>query len=184
MLADVGLLGLPNAGKSTFIRTVSAAKPKVADYPFTTLHPHLGVVRLDSETSFVIADIPGLIPGAHEGVGLGIRFLKHLARTRLLLHIVDGYGEIDAIKENIRAIQKEVSLFKEGYLSDRPQWLVINKCDLLDEAAQAELRQDLSATFNVDKLYFISAATGVGTEQLIQDIAEWFNRPEGYEEEF
>lgn len=178
VLADVGLLGLPNAGKSTFIRNVSAAKPKVADYPFTTLHPHLGVVRFDSETSFVIADVPGLIPGAHEGVGLGIRFLKHLARTRLLLHIVDSYCDYEKLIENIEAICREVTLFRDGFLQDRPQWLVLNKADLMDPEEQIELKERLVKDLNLDRCYFISGITGDGVKQLTQDIAQWFHNPE------
>ena len=132
VLADVGLLGMPNAGKSTFIRSVSAAKPKVADYPFTTLHPNLGVVRVDTNRSFVIADIPGLIEGAAEGAGLGHQFLRHLARTRLLLHIVDLAPfdpEVDPVAE-ARAIVQELKKYDES-LYEKPRWLVLNKVDLL-----------------------------------------------------
>lgn len=137
VLADVGLLGMPNAGKSTFIRSVSAAKPKVADYPFTTLHPNLGVVRVDTNRSFVIADIPGLIEGAAEGAGLGHQFLRHLARTRLLLHIVDLAPfdpEVDPVAE-ARAIVQELKKYDES-LYEKPRWLVLNKVDLLDDAAE------------------------------------------------
>src|SRR5213082_3487031 len=132
VLADVGLLGLPNAGKSTFIRAVSAARPKVADYPFTTLAPQLGVVRTDANRSFVVADIPGLIEGAAEGAGLGHRFLRHLQRTRLLLHVVDLApldGETDPVAD-ARAIVKELKLYDEA-LHDKPRWLVLNKLDLI-----------------------------------------------------
>ncbi|UXI67190.1 Obg family GTPase CgtA [Tahibacter amnicola] len=132
LLADVGLLGFPNAGKSTFIRAVSAATPRVADYPFTTLHPNLGVVRIDTDQSFVIADIPGLIEGAADGAGLGIQFLKHVARTSLLLHLVDMApldGETDPV-EQVKAIEAELKKF-DSELLQRPRWLVLNKGDLL-----------------------------------------------------
>src|SRR5499427_3704338 len=131
VLADVGLLGFPNAGKSTFIRAVSAATPRVADYPFTTLQPHLGVVRIGTDQSFVIADIPGLIEGAAEGAGLGIQFLKHVSRTRLLLHVVDiaPFDGTDPI-EQIRAIEGELRSFDPKLLK-RPRWLVFNKVDLV-----------------------------------------------------
>ena len=140
VLADVGLLGMPNAGKSTFIRAVSAAKPKVADYPFTTLHPNLGVVRVDNERSFVIADIPGLIEGAAEGAGLGHQFLRHLARTRLLLHLVDiaPFDEaVDPVRE-AHAIVEELRKYDEG-LYQKPRWLVLNKMDAIhaDERKRA-----------------------------------------------
>ena len=127
MLADVGLLGLPNAGKSTLIRAVSSARPKVADYPFTTLVPNLGVVSVQAHRSFVVADIPGLIEGAAEGAGLGIRFLKHLVRTRLLLHLVDvaPYDGSDPA-ENVRIIARELEKFSPT-LAERERWLVINK---------------------------------------------------------
>lgn len=140
VLADVGLLGMPNAGKSTFIRAVSAARPKVADYPFTTLHPNLGVVRVDDNRSFVIADVPGLIEGAAEGAGLGHQFLKHLQRTHLLLHLVDmaPFDEsVDPVKE-AKAIVNELKKYDQS-LYDKPRWLVLNKADLL-EPAEAEKR--------------------------------------------
>ncbi len=140
VLADVGLLGMPNAGKSTFIRAVSAARPKVADYPFTTLHPNLGVVRVDDNRSFVIADVPGLIEGASEGAGLGHQFLKHLQRTHLLLHLVDiaPYDEaVDPAKE-AKAIINELKKYEQS-LFDKPRWLILNKADLLD-TAEAEKR--------------------------------------------
>ncbi len=132
VLADVGLLGMPNAGKSTLIRAVSAARPKVADYPFTTLHPNLGMVRVDQNRSFVMADIPGLIEGAAEGAGLGHRFLKHLARTRLLLHVVDMAPMDQAIDpvRDAKAIVDELRKYDEA-LYEKPRWLVLNKVDLL-----------------------------------------------------
>ena len=140
VLADVGLLGMPNAGKSTFIRAVSAARPKVADYPFTTLHPNLGMVRVDDNRSFVIADVPGLIEGAAEGAGLGIQFLKHLQRTRVLLHLVDlaPFDEsVDSVKE-AKAIVNELKKYDAG-LYKKTRWLILNKADLLDPA-EAERR--------------------------------------------
>ncbi len=140
VLADVGLLGLPNAGKSTFVRSVSAATPKVADYPFTTLMPSLGVVRVDALNSFVVSDIPGLIEGAAEGSGLGIRFLKHLVRTRLLLHLVDVMPPDDSLPEdNAAVIQQELARFSHTMM-ERPRWLVLNKMDLLPEDEQVALR--------------------------------------------
>ena len=143
VLADVGLLGLPNAGKSTFIRSVSAATPKVADYPFTTLVPNLGVVKVDAYRSFVVADIPGLIEGASEGAGLGIRFLKHLTRNRILLHLVDvaPFDESDPA-EAAASITRELERFSPT-LSARPRWLVLNKIDLVDSETLAERRQSI-----------------------------------------
>jgi GTPase len=177
VLADVGLLGFPNAGKSTLIRAVSAATPKVADYPFTTLQPHLGVVRIETDRSFVIADIPGLIEGAAEGAGLGIQFLKHVARTRLLLHVVDIApldGVTDPVAE-IRAIEKELKDF-EPTLLQRPRWLVFNKIDLL-----APDERDSVARAIVKKLrwkqpwYLVSAIAREGTWPLCLDIQRFFD---------
>jgi GTP-binding protein len=139
VLADVGLLGLPNAGKSTFIRAVSAARPKVADYPFTTLHPHLGVVRVDVNRSFVVADIPGLIEGAAEGAGLGHQFLRHLQRTRLLLHIVDlapTLDDADPVRD-AKGIVEELRKYDTS-LFEKPRWVVLNKADLIPEAEREE----------------------------------------------
>jgi len=143
LLADVGLLGFPNAGKSTFIRAVSAATPRVADYPFTTLHPNLGVVSLGTDQSFVIADIPGLIEGAADGAGLGIQFLRHVSRTRLLLHVVD-IAPIDGADpvEQVHAIEQELEKF-DPELLDRPRWLVMNKADVLPEDERQAVAEDV-----------------------------------------
>jgi GTP-binding protein len=174
VLADVGLLGMPNAGKSTFIRAVSAAKPKVADYPFTTLHPNLGVVRVDDNRSFVIADIPGLIEGAAEGAGLGHRFLKHLQRTGLLLHLVDiaPFDEnVDPIHE-AHAIVEELRKYDEA-LYNKPRWLVINKVDLVPEDERAERIAALVKGYGpVDKHFVISAISGDGCKPLTYAIME------------
>src|SRR5210317_1726139 len=168
VLADVGLLGMPNAGKSTLITAMSQAKPRIADYPFTTLHPNLGVVRVGSLQSFVMADIPGLIEGASEGAGLGIRFLKHLQRTRLLLHLVD-IAPIDPDAEpakEVRAIVKELENFSAD-LGDKPRWLVINKTDLLSEEDLAVAREMLLEELDWSGTVFeVSAAKGAGTEAL------------------
>ncbi|MBN3063519.1 Obg family GTPase CgtA [Pectobacterium aquaticum] len=171
LLADVGMLGLPNAGKSTFIRAVSAAKPKVADYPFTTLVPSLGVVRMDSEQSFVVADIPGLIEGASEGAGLGIRFLKHLERCRVLLHLVDlaPIDESDPI-ENAKIIIKELEQYGAG-LAEKPRWLVFNKVDLIDKAEAEKRAKEIAAALGWDdKYYLISAANREGVNPLCWDV--------------
>ncbi len=172
LLADVGLLGLPNAGKSTLIRALSAARPKVADYPFTTLHPSLGVVMLDAERSFVMADIPGLIEGAAQGAGLGIQFLKHLQRTRLLLHVVDACpveGEPSPEKA-VRAIEAELGDYSQA-LATQPRWLVVNKLDLLAPDARdqrvAELKSSLGWT---EPAFGISAVTGEGTAELAEAV--------------
>ncbi|MEW6676535.1 MAG: Obg family GTPase CgtA [Pseudomonadota bacterium] len=169
VLADVGLLGMPNAGKSTFIRSVSAAKPKVADYPFTTLHPNLGVVRVDSERSFVVADIPGLIEGAAEGHGLGHQFLRHLARTRLLLHLVDLAPfdpETDPVRE-ARAIVEELRKYDED-LHRKPRWLVLNKTDLIDADERAERIAAFVRDFGwTGPQFAISAISGEGCQPLV-----------------
>ncbi len=172
LLADVGLLGLPNAGKSTLIRAVSAARPKVADYPFTTLHPQLGVVSVGPLKSFVMADIPGLIEGAAEGAGLGIRFLKHLQRTRVLLHLVDiapPDPDADPV-EGARAIVGELKKFSPS-LAKKPRWLVLNKLDLLPgEEGEARCREIVRRLRFKGPVFCISGATGRGTAELCQAV--------------
>ena len=176
VLADVGLLGLPNAGKSTFIRAVSAARPKVADYPFTTMHPNLGVVRVSENKSFVIADVPGLIEGAAEGAGLGIRFLKHLARTRVLLHIVDlapPDPEADPVAD-ARAIVGELEKYSPE-LAGKPRWLVLNKLDLVPEEDRdrrvAEFLKAYGAPAGTP-CFRISAISGDGCRPLVYALQE------------
>lgn len=174
VLADVGLLGLPNAGKSTFIRAISAATPKVADYPFTTLRPHLGVVRVDVDHSFVVADIPGLVEGAAEGTGLGIQFLKHLERTKVLLHLVDlvPLDESDPIAA-IRTIEAELQKFS-AQLADKPRWLVFNKIDLLTpEEAQAKCKKIIKQLKWKGEVFQISAVKREGTQQLCYKVMEF-----------
>lgn len=171
VLADVGLLGLPNAGKSTFIRAVSAARPRVAEYPFTTLVPQLGVVMVDALRSFVIADIPGLIEGASDGAGLGIRFLKHLTRNRILLHMVD-VAPLDGSDpaDSALAIVREIERFSPT-LAQRERWLVLNKSDLLDDAAVQEIRAAVVAALGWEgPVYTISALASDGTQRLCQNI--------------
>lgn len=173
LLADVGMLGMPNAGKSTFIRAVSAARPKVADYPFTTLVPSLGVVRMDSERSFVVADIPGLIEGAADGAGLGIRFLKHLERCRVLLHIID-INPVDGSDpaENARIIVSELEQYSE-MLAAKPRWLVFNKVDLMSEEEANERIAKIIADLEWEGDYYtISAATGKNVTPLCWDIMQ------------
>ena len=166
LIADVGLLGLPNAGKSTLIRAVSAARPKVADYPFTTLVPNLGTVRISAERSFVMADVPGLIVGAAEGAGLGTRFLRHLSRTRILYHVVDMLP-IDGSDpaENLAALEQELARFSSA-LARRPRWLVLNKRDALDEEGRAVVQAACKAVLPEAPIFEISAVTGEGTEAL------------------
>ncbi len=174
LLADVGLLGLPNAGKSTFIRAVSAATPKVADYPFTTLHPHLGVVKIGPGQSFVIADIPGVIEGAAEGAGLGLRFLKHLVRTKLLLHIID-IAPIDGSDPvfNAKTIAHELEKFSPE-LAERERWLVLNKIDLLDdEEREARCKTIISALDWQGPVFQISGSERRGTLELCYKMMEW-----------
>ena len=169
VLADVGLLGMPNAGKSTFIRAVSAARPKVADYPFTTLYPNLGVVRVDHDRSFVIADIPGLIEGAAEGAGLGHQFLRHLARTRVLLHLVDLAPfdpEADPVHE-ARAIVEELRKYDDD-LYNKPRWLVLNKLDLIPDEDRAERVADFIRDYGWDgPVFSIAAISGENCQRLI-----------------
>jgi GTP-binding protein len=182
VLADVGLLGLPNAGKSTYIRSVSAARPKVADYPFTTLHPNLGVVRVDENRSFVIADIPGLIEGAAEGAGLGHQFLRHLQRTRLLLHLVDlaPFDENADPANDARAIVEELRKYDEA-LFHKARWLVLNKVDLIaPEERDERIRTFLSAYTRLvsepEKTFIISALTGEGCRELTFGIMDHLER--------
>lgn len=173
VLADVGLLGLPNAGKSTFIRAVSAARPKVADYPFTTLYPHLGVVRMNTEQSFVVADIPGLVAGAAEGAGLGIHFLKHLARTRLLLHLVDVASlDVDplvAIQNVTQELEKH-----SAELAARERWLVFNKIDLLATEERERLCQVVVKKLGwTGKIFTISALTAEGCPEICYQVLDY-----------
>lgn len=199
VLADVGLLGMPNAGKSTLITAVSAARPKVADYPFTTLHPNLGVVRLDENTSFVMADIPGLIEGAAEGAGLGHRFLKHLSRTGLLLHVVDlaPFDESVNPAEEALAIVNELRKYDES-LHAKPRWLVLNKFDMLDddeaERRTAEFLEQIGWDYpqpddrfqfdmNTPRLFKISALAHQGTQDLVRQIGMYLNEKKRLEAE-
>jgi GTP-binding protein len=171
VLADVGLLGMPNAGKSTLITAMSEARPRIADYPFTTLHPNLGVVRIGRLQSFVMADIPGLIEGASEGAGLGIQFLRHLQRTGLLLHLVD-IAPIDGSNpaDVVQAIARELSNFS-AELADKPRWLVMNNIDLLTDEGLAEARRELlDALTWKGPVFEVSAATGAGTDALAQAV--------------
>jgi GTP-binding protein len=175
VLADVGLLGMPNAGKSTFITAVSNARPKIADYPFTTLHPNLGVVRVSHEKSFVIADIPGLIEGAADGAGLGVQFLRHLQRTRVLLHIVDLApfdANVDPVKE-AKAIVKELKKYDES-LFDKPRWLVLNKLDIVPEEERKQRVKDFIKRFGwKGPVFEISALNREGCEDLVVAIYEY-----------
>ncbi|MDH5824165.1 GTPase ObgE [Luteimonas sp. RD2P54] len=177
LLADVGLLGFPNAGKSTLVRAVSAATPKVADYPFTTLYPNLGVVSTEPHRSFVIADIPGLIEGAAEGAGLGALFLRHIQRTRLLLHLVeiqplDGSDAVD----QVRAIERELGRFDAGLL-DKPRWLLINKADLLPEAdARAEAERIVAALGWEQPWFLVSGLAHAGTREVMLKVQSFLDR--------
>jgi len=181
VLADVGLLGLPNAGKSTFIRSVSAARPKVADYPFTTLVPNLGVVGMSGDESFVVADIPGLIEGASEGAGLGIRFLKHLTRTRLLLHLVDMMPyDTSTPGENAQVIEQELAKFSPT-LAGGDRWLILNKVDLLPEDEVDARCQEVVDHLNWDGPVFrISGLASQGTKALCAAIMDYID---GHREE-
>ncbi|MGA9333516.1 MAG: GTPase ObgE [Rudaea sp.] len=178
VLADVGLLGFPNAGKSTFIRAVSAATPRVADYPFTTLQPHLGVVRIGTDQSFVIADIPGLIEGAADGAGLGIQFLKHVSRTRLLLHVVDIAPldeEVDPVGQ-VRAIEDELRRF-DPELLERERWLVFNKADLLAPEQREKTAKALTRKLKWKAPWFVvSAISREGTWPVCLKIQDFFDR--------
>lgn len=175
VLADVGLLGIPSAGKSSFIRAVSAATPKVADYPFTTLYPNLGVVRIDTEKSFVIADIPGVIEGAAEGAGLGIEFLKHLSRTNLLLHIVDASQDPEDVLKDIKTIETELKRYDET-LSEKERWLVLNKADVLPSEFMDELKQELIEKREDEiKMFVISAVTRQGCKELSFAMYDWIS---------
>ncbi|WP_409523610.1 Obg family GTPase CgtA [Nitrincola sp. MINF-07-Sa-05] len=176
VLADVGLLGLPNAGKSTLIRSVSSAKPKVADYPFTTLVPNLGVVRTEAHRSFVVADIPGIIEGAAKGAGLGIRFLKHLARNRVLLHLVDmaPWDDLTPAKAAQTAVA-ELTRFS-ATLAQQPRWLVLNKLDLLPEGEQdAACQQVLDALEWDGPVYKVSALNKMGLQKLVHDLQDFLD---------
>ncbi len=177
VLADVGLLGMPNAGKSTFIRAVSAARPKVADYPFTTLNPSLGVVRVEADASFVVADIPGLIEGAAEGAGLGHQFLRHLSRTRLLLHLVDllpPEDDADPAKD-ARALANELKKYDET-LYAKPRWLVFNKIDLADDA-QARAQKIVRSLRWKAPWFLISAINGKGCRELSGRVYQFISTP-------
>lgn len=177
LLADVGLLGLPNAGKSTLISAVSSARPKIADYPFTTLTPNLGVVKVGPLQSFVMADIPGVIEGASEGAGLGLQFLKHLSRTSLLLHVVDVAPMSDEPEHQpayaVQTIENELEQYSEE-LIDRPRWLVLNKIDLIpEEERQAHCEAIIGELDWQDEVFMISAATAQGTEALCFKIMQY-----------
>ncbi|MCE8002997.1 Obg family GTPase CgtA [Billgrantia ethanolica] len=184
VMADVGLLGMPNAGKSTLIRSVSAAKPKVADYPFTTLVPNLGVVKLGMHEHFVMADVPGLIEGASDGAGLGLRFLKHLTRTRLLFHVVDvaPFDESDPV-EVARAIAHELEQFSPT-LAERPRWLVLNKLDLVpEEEREARVSAIVEGLGWTGPVFRISAISGEGTDALVQAAHRWLTEQRRLEHE-
>jgi GTPase len=178
VLADVGLLGMPNAGKSTLIRAVSAARPKVADYPFTTLAPNLGVVRVDENRSFVVADIPGLIDGAADGAGLGHQFLRHLQRNRLLLHLVD-IAPLDGTSDPVadaRAIVKELKRYDQA-LFDKPRWLVLNKLDLVEPDQRAQrIAAFVDAYRWTGPAFAIAAINGDGCRELVYAIQDWLEK--------
>jgi GTP-binding protein len=178
VLADVGLLGMPNAGKSTLIRAVSKARPRVAGYPFTTVAPHLGVVRIDENHSFVVADIPGLIEGAAEGAGLGHRFLRHLQRTRLLLHVIDIApfdGAVDPVAE-ARAIVKELKRYDES-LYEKPRWLVLNKLDLIPaEERRARIDAFVKSLRWKGPVFGVAAISGEGCTALVRKVQDWLQK--------
>lgn len=176
-IADVGLVGLPNAGKSTLISNVSEAKPKIADYPFTTLSPVLGVVKVDVDQSFVIADIPGLIEGAADGVGLGISFLKHIERTKLLLHVIDlsPILENEDLTQSFYSIKQELEKYGPS-VSDKPRWIVLNKSDLFPSDSISKIVQEFINQINWDTNYYVvSSVTGEGTKELIGDLAQYIS---------
>lgn len=173
LLADVGLLGLPNAGKSSLIRKITAARPKVADYPFTTLYPHLGVVRTSIDQSFVIADLPGLIAGAAQGAGLGIRFLKHISRTRLLLHLVEIAPPDSDPVADVRRIEQELCNYDPD-LARRDRWLVINKSDLFPpDVAEMQMTQIIRALNWTQPVFLISSLNGKGCRELTLNIMKY-----------
>ena len=205
LLADVGLLGFPNAGKSTLISKVSAAKPKIADYPFTTMNPHLGVVKV-GDTSFVMADVPGLLEGASSGVGLGIRFLKHLSRTTLLLHIVDlavalspknsKHNQLEPeviiaknLIEQINIIENELEKYNDPRLTNTTRWIVINKVDLLMQEQLNKVIEEFSKFINtfvnksINKLFWISAVSGFGVNELCKNIVGYLGASNGEHEQ-
>ena len=184
VLADIGLLGFPNAGKSTLISTVSAARPKVADYPFTTLYPNLGVVRVGMDSSFVIADIPGLIEGAAEGAGLGVQFLKHLQRTKLLLHLVEIAPLDEVLPEDaVRQLQQELVNF-DADLGKKPRWLVFTKTDVVDkEEAEQIARRAVDSLKWTAPWFMISSVTQSGTDELVQSIARELDEMKELEKE-
>jgi GTP-binding protein len=176
VLADVGLVGMPNAGKSTLIHAISAARPKVADYPFTTLHPNLGVVRVAEQQSFVVADIPGLIEGAAEGAGLGIRFLKHVMRTRLLFHVLDIDPPEGNPVEQFQAITEELSKFSPE-LMEKERWLVLNKLDLmLDDEAEARCDEIVRELGWKGKVFRISGLSRQGTDALVYEAMKYLEQ--------
>ncbi|MCY4041281.1 MAG: GTPase ObgE [Gammaproteobacteria bacterium] len=175
LMADAGLLGAPNAGKSSFLARISDATPKVADYPFTTLEPCLGVVRLGHAQSFVVADIPGLIEGSHKGAGLGLKFLRHLSRTRMLLHLVDV---LESPLAKVETIENELVAYGDEF-HDVPIWLVFNKIDLLADAARAELAHRASRAFPARRQFFISSASGEGVSSLLFAVSEVLESSEG-----
>ncbi len=179
VLADVGLLGLPNAGKSTLISSISSAKPKIANYPFTTLYPNLGVVYVGTHKSFVVADIPGLVEGAAEGAGLGIQFLKHLSRTQLLLHMVDiDPADASSPAKAVRVIEKELVKYGDE-LSGRDRWLVINKMDLIPADMQQQFCDELTKELKwTGRVFPVSAVTGQGTQELSYQIMQHLDRDE------
>jgi len=168
LIADVGLIGFPNAGKSTLVSRISAARPKIADYPFTTLEPQLGVVSVSDIDSFVIADIPGLIEGAARGAGLGIQFLRHVERTRMLLHLIDISDPQNEPEDAARIIENELSGFSQALFS-KPRWLIATKLDALQDESRREKFEKLCAERGVTPI-FISAVTGQGLKQLVYDI--------------